>query len=176
MKPNISIDTAYLTEVKAGGQSSPVPSAIEPPKSSVFLPSLDLIYPCVNVTDAFRAGSYAKSFCLVDTNLTYDVAATNCVKNGMKIYEPMSIEDPLFFYTNGDQQVYNKTEQIFIVKTEEFYADLNLYCMGYVLYRELYQKTSVDCGKPSYSFCEFKKTQSKIKNLTNFHVINVKHF
>lgn len=119
------------------------------------------IAPCVNATDAFRAGVYAKSFCLVNTNLGYDVAAENCARQGMSIYNPMPIEDPLFFFTNGNQEAYSATEQIFIAKTDENYPEFNLYCMGYILYRELYQKTSVECDKPSYSFCEFQKLESE---------------
>lgn len=120
------------------------------------------IAPCTNITDAFRDGVYAKSFCLVDTNLNYDTAAENCARQGMSIYNPMPIEDPLFFFTNGNQDAYIGTEQIFIAKTDENYPEFNLYCMGYIFFRELYQKSSVECEKLSYSFCEFQKLESKL--------------
>lgn len=118
---------------------------------------------CINITDAFRAGIYEKSFCLVNKNFTFEQAARNCAKQGMSIYNPMPIEDPLFFYINGNQGIYNETEQIFIAPNGEYSEELHFYCIGYIMYRGFYQKSSINCAKLGYSFCEFKKPMSEFK-------------
>lgn len=120
------------------------------------------VFLCTNVADAFRAGSYVKSYCLVSTNLNFDAAAENCNRLGLKPYEPMPIEDPLFFFMNGNQQPYAETQQVFITKTDDIDPEFNLYCTGYFLFRGLYQKSAVDCEIPSFSFCEFKKAIGKL--------------
>jgi hypothetical protein len=94
--------------------------------------------------------------------MNFDNAAQNCKNLGLKIYEPLPIEDPLFFYMNGNQQAYSGAEQVFITKTEDIDPEFDLYCTGYILFRGLYQKSAVDCKIESFSWCQWEKSIGKL--------------
>lgn len=140
---NFEFLAAAVSFVSGGGDSdaSSLLSTL-PPRSSAP------VYPCILDADAFRDGQYAKTYCLVNHLLNFDEAAENCKRLGLKPYEPLPIEDPLFFYMNGNQQPYSGAEQVFITKTEDIDPEFNLYCTGYILFRGLYQKSAVDCAIP----------------------------